>query len=272
MYNLIIAIASGLLTFIVTAFAVGGGTFKALYGVVPGLVVLGVVYAVLARRTMGQVQEIMKGIEGQLAILQMGEQQPTPDQLNEAVDRAVETLQLAYPLDKWQFLVKAQVDGQIGQLYFMTRRYQEAIPFLKNAMKQNWVAQAMLATLYYKKQKRARVVEVFEAAAKSNAKESLLWNLYAWCLWKLDETPDAAIEVLVRAKEALPKDERTQTNLLALQNGQQMKMREWDMMWYQFHLDHPPEVREQLEQRRQARQQLQQGKQVQQIQQGKRRR
>lgn len=257
MYNLIIAIASGLLTFIATSFALGSGTFKPLYGLVPGLVVLGVAYAVLARRTMSKVQEISQGIEAQLAILQMGGEQPSPDQINAAVDRAVETLQTAYPLDKWQFLVKAQIDGQIGQLYFMTRRYQDAIPFLKNAMKQNWVAQAMLATLYYKKQKRARVVEVFEAAAKSNSKESLLWNLYAWCLWKLDETPDAAIEVLVRAAEALPKDERTKTNLLALQNGQKMKMREWDMMWYQFHLDHPPEVREQLKQQRQVRQQIQ---------------
>ena len=65
------------------------------------------------------------------------------------LDEAVELLQTGYPIQKWQFLTSAQIDGQIGQLYFMTERYEEAEPYLTHSIKRNWMARAMLHLCIY---------------------------------------------------------------------------------------------------------------------------
>ena len=84
------------------------------------------------------------------------------------------------------------------------------------------------------------MVDAFEVAVEGSPKEALLWNVYAYCLWKSSQK-DKAISVLERALEHVSSDERTRDNLKALQNNKKMKMRGWNMMWYQFHLDTPPQ-------------------------------
>ncbi len=230
MYNLLIATAVALITTALFGTLLGGESFRLWYGLIPGMIGFGIAYFILARRSMKQVQGIFTRAQRQLQ--------------SQNIDQGIEILKEAYDLGKWQFFVKAQVDAQIGSVLYMAQRFDEAEPFLKRAFKKNWTARAMLGTLYYKRKKYKEMETVFEEAVKANKKESLLWNLYAYCMWKSGQR-DKAIDVLNRAVDKLGEEKRTKKNLKALKNGRKMKMRNWNMTWYQFHLDRPPAQRQQ---------------------------
>lgn len=232
MYNLLIAIAAGLVTTLVFGFAVGGGDFSFVYGIVPGVIALLGVYIWLARRSMKQVQALAEKAQQQLQ--------------NRNIDRAVEIFKSGYPIGKWQFLVRSQIDAQIGTLLYVAQRFDEAEPYLKNAFAKNWTARAMLGVLYYKRRKFDEMETVFEEAVSANKKEALLWNLYAYCLWKSKQR-DKAIDVLNRGLDHLDGHDQTERNLKALKNNRKMKMRSWNQMWYQFHLDRMPMQRQRMQ-------------------------
>ena len=250
MLNILIAVAVGVLGFVVSSFGLGGGNFRPLYGVVPALFLMTGAFVYLARRSLKQLQAIME--QAQTLLTQVSEHQTNPKAALKKIDEAVELLKTGYPIERWQLWSKAQIDGQIGQLYFMTERYDEAEPYLAASIKRNWIARAMLGVLYYKRRQHDKMKVVFEEAVSVNKKESLLWNVYAYCLWKSNQR-DLAIQTLSRSLEHVGSDERTKENLLALQNNKIMKMRGWNMMWYQFHLDKPPGQQQQLQQRLQLR-------------------
>ncbi len=229
MYNLLISLAAGILAMLAVGFGLGGGEFKFLYGLLPGLMVLGTVYILLARRTLNEVQKTVGLAQAELE--------------GQKTERAIALLKQCYPLGKWQFLIKSQIDAQIGSILYMTQKFDQSEPYLKTSFKKNWVARAMLGALYFKRKNYTEMESVFDEAAKANKKESLMWNIYAYCMWKSGQT-DKAISVLNRALEAVPGDAKSKTNLTALQNNKKMKMRSWNMMWYQFHLDKPPVQRQ----------------------------
>ncbi len=70
MINLIIALISGAAAYALTGFAMGGGGFEPLYGILPGLIALIGVYVLLARRTLKQVEAIMTRAQAELAAVQ----------------------------------------------------------------------------------------------------------------------------------------------------------------------------------------------------------
>ena len=243
MYNLLIALALGALAFGAAAWGFDG----VLYGIFPGVLVALGTYAYLAKRTMDKVQIVMLSAQDHLQRSAQTSQNPRAVQAQ--MKKAVEILETARVYEKWQFLVKPQIDGQVGQLYFMSEKFNKARPYLSNAFKKHWTARAMLAVVLYKKKEYEQMQQVFDEAAEANKKESLLWNMYAYCLNKAGQR-DEAVKVLSRALEHIPTDEKTKTNLHALQNGKKMKMRGWKMMWYQFHLERPPAQRQQMPFRR----------------------
>lgn len=234
MYNLIISIVAMVVVLVATGFAFGGGEFEFWYGLVPGLIVFVGLFIYLSRRVLKQMEAAVGEAQREFQ--------------NQNIDRGIEILENVRPLAKWQFFLGSQLDGQIGSVLFMSKRFGEAEPFLKRSFSKNWVARAQLGVLHYKKKRYAEMAEVFEEAVKANKKESLLWNLYAYCLWKQGKRDDA-IDVLNRAMEAIENDDKTERNLKALKNKRKMKMRGWNMMWYQFHLDRPPQVRQQFRRR-----------------------
>ena len=226
MYNLLIAIGAGVVATLAFGFALGGGAFYFWYGFVPGLFALIGVYIWLARNSFKEMRSYVDKAQEQLQA--------------QNIDQAVDILKNAYPLGKWQFLVKSQVDGQIGTILFTAQRFDDAEPYLKRAFSKNWVAKAMLGVYYYKNQKYDKMREAFEEGVTANKDKPLLWNIYAYCLWKSRNRSDA-IDVLNRALEKNENDEKTKQNLNALKNNSKMKMRGWGNMWYQFHLDRPPQ-------------------------------
>lgn len=232
MYNLLISLAAGLITTVVFSSIFGQGAWSILYGIVPGGLVLLGSYIWLARRSIRQLQAIGDAAQGQLQ--------------SRNIDGAIEVFKTGYPIGKWQFMITGQIDAQIGTILFVAQRYDEAEPYLKRSFAKNWTARAMLGVLYYKRRKFDRMEEVFEDAVVANKKEALLWNLYAYCLWKAKKR-DKAIDVLNRATKAVEGNEATERNLKALKNGRKMKMRSWNQLWYQFHLDRMPMQRQRMQ-------------------------
>ena len=235
MYNLLISFAAAVAATVAFGFLFGFGDFSIVAGIIPGILILVGTFAFLARRTLRQVEAIMASAQ--------------PELQNRNIEKAVDIIKGAYPLAKWQFLLQSQIDGQIGTIWYASQKFDKAEPYLRRSFKKNWVPRAMLATLLYKRKQFDEMKQVFEEAVQANKKQALLWNLYAYTLWKTNEREEA-IKVLNRALEHVSNDEKTQRNLQALQNDRKMKMRGWNMQWYQFHLDKPPQPKIQIQGRR----------------------
>ena len=229
MLNPLISLAAA----IVVTLLVGLPFGNLAYGIFPGLIAFGVAWFFLGRRVLRDVQARMERVQ---AILQPPNMKPG---MKPRFDDAIAVLVEAMEWRKWQPFIAGQIAGQIDQLYYLDKRFTEAAPYLEQASPRNWVAKAMQAAIAYRKKDKDGVTAAFEAAAKHSKKESLLWNMYAWCLWKLEDT-DAAIAVLNRGVAHVGTDERTKRNLLALQNNKKLQMKGWEMMWWQFHLEKPP--------------------------------
>jgi tetratricopeptide (TPR) repeat protein len=219
MYNLLISLATGVAVFLVLTFVFGLSPW---ISVLCALLVFTGIYFLVARYVMKQVMAIMEAANKDLQ--------------GQRVEKALREMQNAFRFGKWQFYVTGQVNSQIGVIYYMKRDFSTAFPYLEKSFVRNWVAMGMLAISYMKRNKKEKMVLTFEKAVRWSPKESLLWNLYAYCL---NETGDIgkAKEVLARGLKKLPGDERTKHNIEALQEGKKMKMKNYGDMWLQFHLE-----------------------------------
>ena len=219
MYNLIISLASGL---------VAGGIVTAAWGLVAGsfpfFFVAIVVYILLARRIGKKIEAIVE--------------RATHEMQQGRIDNAVRVLETAYAYNSWQFLVRAQMDAQIGGIYFLQRKFKEAEPYLRKAFSRQWNAQGMLAVILFKRHKLDEAIPVMEKAVKYGKKEALAWGLYAYMLDKAGKREDA-LAVLQRATKKIPDSEPIKTNILKLQNRERMKMKPFGDDWYQFQLENP---------------------------------
>lgn len=241
MINFLIALAAGAAAWLLSALVLDW--FWA--GMLPFLAVFIGTYIYLARKTNKALEKI--ALDAQKAMEKAG-QARTPKQRDMAIERAIEILKSGFSLQKRQFMVAAQLNGQIGQLYYIQKDFDRARPYLERSYVRNWVARAMLACIHYMKGDYDKMTEVFEKTVKKNEKESLLWNLYAWCLWKAKRR-DQAVEVLARGAEKTNNDDRVKSNLDNLRNNKKIKMRGWHEQWYQFHLEAPPQPKQRVDYR-----------------------
>ena len=202
-------------------------------------------YFWLARRTSKKLEAIVLVAQDIMAKTQNARSQK---QRELSLDRAVEQLKKGFALQHWQFFVGGQLNAQIGQILYIQRKYKEARPFLEKSYIRAWTSLAMLGCVHYRRKDVDAMKKAFEKAVKYNSKESLLWNLYGWCLWKRGEK-DSAIGALNRGKEILSSDERLASNLDALRNNKKMKMRGWRELWYQFGLETPPQPKQRMDKR-----------------------
>jgi len=236
------------LAFAVVTALIGAIFDRLLYGIVPGLIAGGAAWYFLGRRVMGDLDARMRRVQEILQPPKVAQNPMNPGAAQNAMkamrpkfDAAIALLDEALVWRRWHPFVAGQIEGQIGYLYFLDQRFVEAQPHLERSTPRNWIAMAALGVIRYKRKQQPEMVEAFEKAVKHSPKESLLWNLYAWCLNERGDR-DAAIAVLVRAQKHVATDERTLANMNALSNSKAMKMKPWAEMWYQFHLEKPEAV------------------------------
>ncbi len=227
MLNLLISLTLFAATYAI-AFAVAG--LNIWYSTIIALVVFTLCYFLLTRLIMKRIAALME--EAQRDI-----------QANRA-EKAVKTLESGYKYGTWQFYIKPQLNAQIGTIYFLKRDFAKAFGYLQKGFVRHWVAMAMLAICYMKKNKTTKMVETFEKAVSGNKKEPLLWNLYAYCLEQVGEH-EKAIGVMEKGVKKTGGDETLEANLELLKAGKRMKMRAYGDLWYQFHLEKPGAVAKQ---------------------------
>ena len=186
------------------------------------LALFGGLFVLLSRITMKKVMAIIetagKDLQGQ------------------RFEKAVRELKDALKYGKWQIYVNGQLNSQIGMIYYMKRDFSNAFPYLEKSFFKNWAAMGMLAICYMKRQKKDKMIATFEKAVMGSPKESLLWNLYAYCLNECGDTTKAK-EALEKGLKKLPGDAALKENLENLQQGKKLKMRSFGDMWFQFHLE-----------------------------------
>lgn len=219
MYNCLIAFGTATIVFAVLFFAADVSWWVSL---APAVLVFAVTYLLLVRMVMKKVNGIMeaagKDLQGQ------------------RVEKAIRTLKEALRYGPWQFSVTGQINSQIGMIYYMKRDFSNAFPYLEKGFPKNWISMGMLAVSYMKRNKKDSMSNTFEKAVQWSPKESLLWNLYAYCVNEGGDT-EKAKQVLERGRKKLPGDERIAANLEALKEGKRMKMKSFGDMWLQFHLE-----------------------------------
>ncbi|HEY3307668.1 MAG TPA: hypothetical protein VGJ93_04375 [Desulfuromonadaceae bacterium] len=218
MYNILISAAAGL-AILVTLLLVKLPWLAAL---LIGLVVFVAVFVILSRITMKKVMVIIetagKDLQGQ------------------RFEKAIRELKEALRYGKWQVYVDGQVNSQIGMIYYMKRDFSNAFPYLEKSFFKNWAAMGMLAICYMKRQKKDKMIATFDKAVQGSPKESLLWNLYAYCLNETGDTTRAK-EIIEKGLKKLPGDGPLKENLENLNQGKKMKMRSFGDSWFQFHLE-----------------------------------
>ncbi len=219
MYNLLIAAGSAVAVLLILLFG-----FKLVWwgSVLIALPVFLGVFILFSRITMKKVTAAIE-IAGK-------------DLQGQRFEKAIRELKDALQYGKWQIYVEGQLNAQIGMIYYMKRDFSNAFPFLEKAFFKNWAAMGMLGICYMKRQKKDKMIATFEKALQWTSKESLFWNLYAYCLVECGET-SKAMAALEKGLKKLPGDLHTKENLENLQNGRKMKMRHYGDMWYQFHLE-----------------------------------
>ena len=225
MINLLLSLAAGVLGFLLFFLT---GIAHAVGSIFPGVVAAIVTYILLARRTGKQLEAAMG-----VAQKEMMARRP---------ERAVQALQDAFALARWQFGIASSLHANIGVLLYVQKKFDEAEPHLRKGaatMIKLWLAQAMLAAILYRRKQYPEMEKIFEAAMRSNKSETLLYGVYAWCESQRGEKKKA-IEILQKGVGQNPSDEKLKTLLGRAQNDKRLKLDGWGEQWWQFWLEVPP--------------------------------
>ena len=159
-------------------------------------------------------------------------------------ERAVEALQQAFPLARWQFGVSSSLHANIGVLLYVQKKFDEAEPHLRKStgtLLRLWQAQAMLAAILYRQKKYPEMEKVFEGALRGSKSETLLYAVYAWCEHARGEKKKA-IEILQKGADENKSDEKLKALLQRAQNDKRLKLDSWGEQWWQFWLETPPQM------------------------------
>lgn len=205
-------------------------------GVIPFIFVLVISFLLLNRRIMRKLAPEFDNVKKILENLpKLPSEQARTYQLNKAVD----ILKRGYRYKNYQFLLAANLNAQIGTLYYLQNRLKDARPYLAKAIIQDTNACAMYACILYRDNDEKGMRAAFEKTLKLNKKIPLVWNLYAWCLMQMKKRDDA-IDVLNRGLAANPGDAIITENIDLAKNSAKIKMRPYNEQWYQFRLENPP--------------------------------
>jgi len=246
-YNFLISFGAAIFITALAGALLGGPQ----YGIAPGILVGVLCYWLLARRSFKKVEVLSREVgvimeaAGRKVNLQRQQKQQEAV-MQAAIDQAIKKLRGAYAIASWQWGIRAQMDGQIGQLLFMGKRFDRAKPYLKDGFARVWTTRAMLGVCHFKNQDWSGMNAAFAESEKHNKKQGMLYAVWAWCVLnakdgrRSEARRDSAIEILARGdKKTDNKDPLLQKNLEAIRNGRSMRMQGYGNQWYMFHLERP---------------------------------
>jgi tetratricopeptide (TPR) repeat protein len=229
MLAIAISVALGLVVAVATLLA-----FPWWASILPALATMVATYVFIVRKVNGQLQKAMQGVQGAL--------------MQRNIDGALTVLEgIKQKFGRWVLFLNAQIDGQIGGIYFLKKDFEKARPYLEKSFTRMWEPKVMLGVLASGqlgggKGDMKKVDEIFEGAARYSPKQGLMWSTWAYLHWKAGDAK-RAVEILARGKQILGEaDALLSQNLLALQNDKKLKMKGYGDPWYQLHLEQHPMV------------------------------
>ena len=208
-------------------------------GCFPAIIVFVLSLAISNKMIAKKVQAII--LESQTQMKELGKiqsQETLKRMMPKIMDKTIEILNKAYKYEYFQFSVTQTINAQIGTLYYIQKRFDEAEPYLKNSIFLNGTALGMYACILYKKNDIDGMKKQFKKALRFAQRDVLLWHVYAWCLDQ-NKDQDGAIEILNQCLIFNAKSDTTKENLNRLKNGQHIDMAPFGEQWYQYMLEQP---------------------------------
>ncbi|MGA1869233.1 MAG: hypothetical protein ACMUJM_11900 [bacterium] len=146
------------------------------------------------------------------------------------MDQAISMIKTGYKYKHYHPFISSQLNSHLGQIYYCKRDIKNAESYLKKGISTEYLSQCMLGFIYSKRGEYEKMNKTFKTTLRTNAKESFVWSIYAYCLDRAGKR-DEAIVLLNKAQKKLPQDERIKKNLRALQNNQKLKMKAYKDLW-----------------------------------------
>jgi tetratricopeptide (TPR) repeat protein len=154
---------------------------------------------------------------------------------------AIKELESLLPMGRWQILLAGQLHAQIGLLTYASGDTERAEKHLAQAGYRATEAQVAYAALLYRTNRWPAAREILDNAIRLNKKQILPYHVYAWLLLKEGDR-SGAIEKLLAAQKVEPENESTKENLTRLQNGKDLSMKRFGMIWFGLQLERPPKT------------------------------
>ncbi len=182
------------------------------------------------------------------------------------VPLALNALETLLPLGRWVPMLTGQIYAQMGMLAYQQsmgpnsgRAAEKAFDYLQKGSRRSPEGQVLLAVLYHRTKKDLEMaLSVLEAAGPFNRRSVYLFTVHAWILNK-EGRKDEAVAVLNRLLLKEKDNELAKDNLLRIQNGKKLNMKDFGMQWYMLMYEKPPQSMAQAAQGQQGNPRYQQG-------------
>lgn len=218
MYSLFIALGIGLAAGLLIGFLVnvGFGIFLGIFGAL-------VAFVLLQRHFSKKLQGIFMATNFELQ--------------KQHFDKAIEVLKEGYKFNKYAFLVKAQIDTQIGIILYTQKKFGEAHKYLKNSNPRIMMGYLMYIIGCIKNKNTDKLESDIALLLRFNKKDPFVYSVIAYLYEEELEDHEKAHAVLTKATKVMPDNPKIKEHLLAFQNGKEFDMRKYGEQWYQLMLN-----------------------------------
>jgi tetratricopeptide (TPR) repeat protein len=152
---------------------------------------------------------------------------------------ALHTLESLLPLGRWQIMLTGQIYAQMGLLAYAMEKEDQAKAFLEKAALRAPDARLALAAIQFRRKQYDEAFETLDVALRANKKQVLLYNVYAYMLYKQGKREEAQKQ-LQKCLKIEPSNESTKDNLSRLQNDKKLNMKRFGIQWYGLKLEKMP--------------------------------
>ncbi len=183
----------------------------------------------------------MTQLQGRMSGSTKGMQKQLEKQQTNSVYQALKILEEASSLNKWNFMVRKQVNTMRAQLLYQIKDFEQADQYLPKSMNNEPTTVAMKMARLYKKGETDKVDKLYKKVKRrfKGDKGILVHCLYAWILVKRNKT-DEALNLLADLKEQTD-NPVVRENWEHLANGRVRRFSNAGLgdVWYSLHLEQP---------------------------------
>jgi hypothetical protein len=163
-------------------------------------------------------------------------------------------MRTALPLAKWQILVGAQIESQLGALSYLEAssllmqkqitaskaKFEEAKGHLRQAWSRDWRGRTLLACVHHRENNVDEALKVLAAAESSASNEAIFFGVWGYVLNEARRR-DEALQVVARGLQGSPKSEGLRSVQEAMANRRRPDFKAFGEAWYQFFPEQIPQ-------------------------------